>query len=421
MSKPTENNVPRATPGPHRRWFNEGDLKCAWKPCSRPMPAGYYGATKAIYLCCTTCTQRYYAKKRAPLECKHCGKLFKPSCPTRRTRFCSREHYSLWRRRQTDEKKFGRFAGLAGEFIQACIPELRPRGSEGNLRCNLALFFVYLRKRRSRSLAKASPQFISKFFSDLLRTRPRSADKALRDLRLFFDWLIVTGRRSIGNPVLKKLHAQRRKESLPHPYSSADLEQLDSLLEAAGDSRLKLAVTIALEAGLQIEEVCELRLSDVDLREQRLRVRASSRTGLERSALFHTRTKRALEAWLKLRPHVDHDYLLTANRGAPMRKQRLRTYRLKALCGPGKLSQFSFRRLAQTAAARLAPEMDSLGMMANYGWRSERTVEGYRRLPSEELRSIYATAINQLADRPPQSEPKSESMEEYFKGNVTHA
>jgi integrase len=69
------------------------------------------------------------------------------------------------------------------------------------------------------------------------------------------------------------------------------------------------AVAIGLEAGLQVGEACALRINDVDLESQSIRVRRSNRTGVERTAHFHVRTKKALEEWLRKRPNVDHDYL----------------------------------------------------------------------------------------------------------------
>lgn len=415
MAKPTDNNIPRTTPGPRRRWFREGKLKCAWKPCGRPMPSGYYGTRKRIYFCDTTCRDHYHVKKHPPLKCEYCGRSFKPKRPRPRARFCCIEHFALWRRKQTEEKKFGGNAALVSEFIDACVRGCRTRKSVGTPRYSLVALFVYLRKKRLRSLASVSPRHISSFFSHLRKTRPKSAARVLTDVRLFFDWLIATGRRSKPNPVLKKVHTQLSTDRLPSPYSRADLKQISQLLDAAADPRLTLAVAIGLEAGLQIAELCELRVGDVDLEGRCLRVRASNRTGLERSALFHTRTKKALEAWLKQRPQVDHDYLLTGDKGTPMRKYRLRACLKEALCGPEKLPQFSFRRLRQTATARVFPEMDRLGLMANFGWRSERAVEGFRRLPTDDLLSSYAEAMEQLREQPQQPQPRSESMDEYFK------
>jgi integrase len=325
----------------------------------------------------------------------------------------------MWRRQQTDLKKFGRFSGLVNSFVEAVIPGHRSPGAERDLRCNLAHFFAYLRGRRMRSFERITPRVISSFFSALTKSRPKSAGKTLADLALFFDWLIVTGKRASRNPVQSKLHSQLATTHLPRPYSDLELRQINSLLAASGDFLLQLAVAIGLEAGLQISEVCELRLSDVDRKKQCLRVRISNRTRGERIALFHRKTRKALAAWLRERPKVEHDYLLTANGGVPMRKHVLRSRLVKALCGPGKLTEFAFRRLAQTAAARVAPEMDNLSLMANFGWRSQSPIDQLRRLPTSESKAAYDHAMEQISKHAPAPPSRSESLDEFFGSMVS--
>jgi len=265
-----------------------------------------------------------------------------------------------------------------------------------------------------RSLAKVTPQTISAFFSALRKRRPKSGNQVIADIRLFFDWLILKERRTKDNPVLDKIYMQRQSRRLPTPYSEAELRQIDALVKATADPRLELAVAIGLESGLRIAELCELRVSDVDLKGQRLCVRKSNRTGLERHAFFHKRVMAALNAWLDKRPTVDHDYLLTADKGAPLRKGLLRARLRRSLCGPGKLPVFSFQRLRCTAAARVADAMDTLSLMANLGWRTPGPVDQLRRLPSKESKAAYDHAMDEISNQSPQPEPRSESLEEYF-------
>lgn len=412
MSKTTLNNTPRETPGWLMRWFTEGELKCSW--CGRPMPAGFYGRSKVRFLCSPMCIVHFRCKDKPAIKCECCGQEFVPQTTSPGARFCCREHFDVWRRQQTDLKKFGRFAGLVRDFVQAVVPGHRTAGSVGNLRGNLAHFFVYLRGSRLRSLEKVTSRTISSFFSVLIRNRPKSAGKTLADLALFFDWLILTGRRKSPNPVQRKLHSQLAVKYLPHPYTNSELKLINRLLKGCGDLRLELAVAIGLEAGLHIAEVCDLHLSDVDEEKMSLRVRTSNRTGFERTALFHRQTKKALAAWLRERPDVEHDYLLTANSGVPMRKHLLRHRLNTALGGAGKLRRFSFRRLAQTAAARVTAEMDRLSMMANFGWRSQGPIDDLRRLPTRESKAAYDRAMEQIASQAPEPVLRSESLDEYF-------
>ncbi len=412
MTKTTVNNTPRAQPSAHMRWFSEGELLCAW--CGRPMPAGYYGKQKHTYLCSPMCIVHHQCRKKKPIRCEHCRKRFVPQVTGRGGRFCCRKHFAAWRRRETDQKKFGSFVDDVHAFIAAVIPEQRVPGSEGDLRCNLAHFTNYLRQRRIRSLAGITPKLISAFFRHLAKIRPRSAGKAMADLRLLFDWTILTGRRSGSNPVNPSLYRQREEKHLPRPLSIRELNQIDFLLEAQGDVRLRLAVALGLESGLQIGEICDLRIEDVHFENQSIRVQRSNRTGLERTALFHVRTKKALEDWLAIRPDVNHCFLLTGHKGIPMRKHVLRSRLIKALRGPGKLKGFSFRRLAQTAAARLAGEMDTMAMMDHFGWQSPGPVEQIRRLPNKAAIAVYVEAMAHIEDDGQALPPRTETLDSFF-------
>jgi site-specific recombinase XerD len=414
--QPAWNNRPRTEPGPRRRWFEEGELICAQPGCGNRLPAGYYGKTKRIFLCSPMCTIRFYGKSKHARKCLCCGKKFIPTNTERRGNFCCIEHYALWRRRQTDEKKFGRFAALVAEFVEAIVPRHLSESARNQLRYDLAAFFSFLRSRRIRSLNKVGPQLISAFLVSLEATRPKSYAKASSSLAWFFDWLRMTGRRKAANPVVARFHSQRKSERLPRPYSAREMKVISSLVEASGDPQLKLALAIGSESGLRISEVCNLRLSDIELVQQQIFVRLPNKTRQERLVPFHVRTQVACGEWLRQRPEVAHDFVFVDSRGNPMRKHTLRSRFNRLLTGPGKLASWSFHRLRHVAATALYPAMDTTGVMKTLGWRSERVMQGYTRLSTEDLRDSYARAMAEAARREERPETRSESLENYFAG-----
>jgi integrase len=238
------------------------------------------------------------------------------------------------------------------------------------------------------------------------------------NIRLFFDWLIINGKRKAANPVIPKFHTQTQVTRLPRPYEAKELQLIRSLVEESGDLTLQLAIAIGEESGLRISEVCNLKISDVDLEKQHLFVGLPTKTRVERYAPFHTRTKNALIAWLNQRPAADHDFLLTGTGDIPLRKHTLRLRLNRLLCGPGKLDRFSFHRLRHTAASKVYPAMDPLGVMKTFGWQSEKVMQGYTRLLPETLRESYVRAMDQVEREAGDEGPQSTSIEAYFEAET---
>ena len=413
------NHTPRTTPGPRRRWFGEGELKCQAAGCGRPIPAGYYGKTKSTYLCSAACSRRFSLNRGKTVKCTFCGKRYKRQHTMHTRPFCKEEHYYLWRRKQTDETRSGQFAPLLYEFLEDCVPRFLAPASINSIRCNLSTFFYFLRQRKIRSLERVNPKAITAFLVDLRKTRKKSAGRICGNVRLFFDWMIISGKRKAANPVIPRFHTQTNVSRLPRPYESQEIQLIRSLVEGSGDPTLQLAIAIGEESGLRISEVCNLRISDVDLEKQQFFVRLPNKTKTERFTPFHTRTKDALVAWLKKRPSVDHDFLITGTKDIPLRKHTLRLRLNRLLCGPGKLDKFSFHRLRHTAASKVYPIMDSLGIMTTFGWKSEKVMQGYTRLLPENLRESYTRAMDEVARGDTATTLQPESIEAYFAADTS--
>jgi integrase/recombinase XerD len=324
------------------------------------------------------------------------------------------QHFYDWRRQQTDEKKVGAFAPLLRDFMADCIPRFLAPSSYNDVRCNLAAFFSFLRRKRIKSLESVTPRVISSFLADLQKTRKKSAGRVVGNIRLFFDWQIVNGMRKSLNPVIPKFHTRTTVTRLPRPYELADLQLIRSLVQESGDPVLQLAITIGEESGLRISETCNLRISDVDLEKQQFFIQLPTKTRVERFAPFHDRTRDALITWLAKRPVADHDFLFTGTNNIPLRKHTLRKRLNRLLCGPGKLKEFSYHRLRHTAASKVYPSMDTLGVMSTFGWTSPRVMAGYTRLLPESLRNSYANAMDQVERDGDDVSPLPTSIEDYF-------
>ena len=372
MTKLTVHNTPTKVPSPRRRFFKEGELACVGPGCGKPMPEGYYGDTKRRFICSMQCLNEFYISQRPPVRCTFCGKKFQKRHTQRSLPFCKEDHFYAWRRQQTDEKKVGAFAPLLREFMADCIPRFLAHSSYNDVRCNLAAFFSFLRRKRIKSLESVTPRVISSFLADLQKTRKKSAGRVVGNIRLLFDWQIVNGKRKSLNPVIPKFHTRTTVTRLPRPYESADLQLIRSLVQESGDPVLQLAIAIGEESGLRISETCNLRIPDVDLEKQQFFIQLPTKTRVERFAPFHNRTRDALIGWLAKRPTANHDFLFTGTNDIPLRKHTLRLRLNRLLCGPGKLKQFSYHRLRHNAASRVPPQPgrrvisgDEFGVLGN--------------------------------------------------------
>lgn len=410
----TEYNTPRLHGSSRRRWFDEGELVCARQRCGRPMPAGFYGKKKRLFHCSVSCASNYYWAMKPPKVCQYCGKLFVRLSSAHTSPFCTKDHLYAWRRKQLNETKVKHFLPYLQGFLDDCAPRFYAPASFNQLRCNLAAFFGYLNQKKIRSLEKVTPSTISNFLIDLQKRRKKSAGRVVGEVRLFFDWLAINGKRKAANPVIPKFHTAVTSSRLPRPFSEEELKLILSLIEGSKSQVLKTAIAIGLESGLRISEVCNLRLSDLDMERQTLFVRLPTKTRVERLAPFHNRAKHELTLWLKTRPSVEHDYLLTGITGIPLRKHMLRSRLNTLLCGEGKLARFSFHRLRHTAASRVSPSMDAYSIMRTFGWTSERVMQNYAQLLPETLRNSYAKAMDRLDKEPDKLAPASEPLEAYF-------
>ncbi len=117
----------------------------------------------------------------------------------------------------------------------------------------------------------------------------------------FFNYLIEEELYTHPNPVIPRRHYQNARGSEPRPYNDPQLAALWALVEASDKYELMLAFAIGEECGLRIGEVANIRLSDVDLRAQKIFVRLPTKNGRTRSVPFHDRVKKYLGLWLARR------------------------------------------------------------------------------------------------------------------------
>lgn len=384
-------------------------------------PGSYYPHCRRFF-CSKRCESRFNARcNGVEKSCMICGrKVRRPSCRAGANIFCSLEHFGAFLRRN-NQKRVGHFMGVLNEYFQTfCVSHYKP-GSIRSVQCDLTLFFEFLNAQGVRSLEKVDPKLITRFiaYADRIGKTP---NRAVRFLKVFFNWLIVEGRRKTPNPIIEGFHKQTNPKRAPRPYSKKEMELIWKLVTERGETQDKLAIAIGEECGLRIGELCRLRVQDVDLHGQQVFVRLPNKNDAERWVPFSEKTKHFLELWLTERDATcGHDTLLYNSRKNPAREHHISGRLSSILCQKSRnhlqetgLEQFSYHRLRHYMASRLANAgADAMSIMAIGGWKSLNSMLQYVDLQKNTVRRDYDHA-NQRAKEMAAEEPESiESLEDF--------
>jgi site-specific recombinase XerD len=138
-------------------------------------------------------------------------------------------------------------------------------------------------------------------------------------LKKLFRWARESGR--VKQDVSIDLQFMKVGQRLRPPALSESETQ--ALLRAAGQTRHGLAkrnyalVTLLLESGLRVSEVCALQLGDLNLRDRSGRVRVGEGQGCkQRDVPLNSNARRALRLYLANREHPKpEDYVFLSERG----------------------------------------------------------------------------------------------------------
>ena len=145
------------------------------------------------------------------------------------------------------------------------------------------------------------------------RRAPTTVNRRLAALRKFFHW-------AQANAYIKESPTDNVREiQLTPPAPKAlDKRAVDKLLRAAerdGNKRNLAILQVLRSTGLRVAELCALRLDDVEISERsgRLQVR-SGKGSKHRTVPLNLDARRALSAYLAVRPTVQSDALFVSQR-----------------------------------------------------------------------------------------------------------
>ena len=305
-------------------------LKCAWPDCNNFVPGGLFiGQARGL-----TCSEKCYKHskwKYETLTCANpgCGRTYRGRSREGRLTFCGRKCQHAHYRVQI-ANRCGIFRPLLEEYMVVARQRVRflPSVSGG-----LSVFFQYLTEEGIANLDEVDSQTITNFLEWGEETGRPSVWNAIWPVSSFMKWLIVTGRRKFANPVIPAFHSKKKAQRLPRPYTEEEMARIWELLDKRGSTMVKAAVAIGEESGLRISEIANLRVSDIDLKEQRLFVRLPNKAMTEAYVPFHDKAVKWVRAWLNERdPNLNHDHLFLSGLGGPATKESLHNAIACTLC-----------------------------------------------------------------------------------------
>lgn len=164
------------------------------------------------------------------------------------------------------------------------------------------------------------------FLQNVQGQKPASINKALAALKTFFGWA-VEARYIDSNPTLKvkmkRVQQTHATKWLTEPEQIRLMYSLDTQKNEFKEARDKAIILTMLQAGLRVEEVSNLRVPDVDLRNENVTV-VNGKGGKYRTVPMTKDVKKALKRWLTYRQsstkdaHHDSDFLFVSERSGHM-------------------------------------------------------------------------------------------------------
>jgi site-specific recombinase XerD len=187
-------------------------------------------------------------------------------------------------------------------------------------------------------------------------------------------------------------------KKLPRTLTSRELSLVKEAAACSEDPLANLVVTMILDTGLRVSELCELNISDIDMEDHSAMV-IDGKGGKDRLVLFTQSTVARILAWLPLRearsPNGDH--LLVTKTGSALQSRTVQRLmdRLadEAEIPRGRLTPHVLRHNFATGLLERGADLVSIQRLL--GHASIATTRVYLEISDQTLREIYkrATAI----------------------------
>jgi integrase/recombinase XerD len=184
-------------------------------------------------------------------------------------------------------------------------------------------------------------------------------------------------------------------KKLPRTLTSRELSLVKEAAACSEDPVANLVVTMILDTGLRVSELCDLSVSDIDLADHSAMV-IDGKGGKDRLVLFTQATVARILAWLPLREEREPqgDYLLVSKAGTALQSRTVQRMmdRLADDAGipRGRLTPHVLRHNFATGLLERGADLVSIQRLL--GHASIATTRVYLEISDQTLREIYKRA-----------------------------
>lgn len=229
------------------------------------------------------------------------------------------------------------------------------------------------------------------------RMQPASINLYLAIIRVFYNYLRYEEKIKLINPVAANCRLRVPK---PLPRALRE-EQVDELFEVIKSKRDWAMFRLMLRCGLRVEEVANLSLGDIDLKQRRIMV-LDGKGGKDRVVYISDDAADGLLAYLKQRSHrrVKKVFLVEKGdyKGRPISvrgiQKRMEYYARKTGL---KISCHHLRHTMATQLLNADAEVSSIQDLLGHNWIS--TTERYCKVSNVKVKRDYFTAMGKILKR----------------------
>ena len=232
------------------------------------------------------------------------------------------------------------------------------------------------------------------------RLQPASINLYLAIIRVFYNYIKYEEKIKLTNPVNANCRLR-----VPKPLPRAlRQDQVDELFDVIQSKRDWAMFRLMLRCGLRVEEVANLTLGDIDIKQRRIMV-VDGKGGKDRVVYISEDAVDGLLAYLKLRSHrrVKKVFLVEKGdyKGQPISvrgiQKRMEYYAKKTGL---KISCHHLRHTMATQLLNADAQVESIQDLLGHNWIT--TTERYCKVSNMKVKRDYFNAMGKILKRPSQ-------------------
>lgn len=240
------------------------------------------------------------------------------------------------------------------------------------------------------------------------QNQPASRARKLSALKSFYKYITVSARLSDNDPT-KNIEGPQKKQSLPKYLTLEESEELLNAIkndtESKSVARDYCIVTLFLNCGMRLSELCNINLSDIDRNLESLRV--TGKGSKERLIYLNDSCRQAISNWLAARstdPEIrDKDALFLSSRHTRISNKTVQwmVYKYLDAAGLGNKS-LSTHKLRHTAATLMyqSGNVDVRVLKDILGHEQLNTTQIYTHVSDENMKNaIDHNPLNQSKNK----------------------